>query len=569
MRRTRLLALIAVMLLVFGCGMLFPILTQRAVDAIVSHKNMGEFAGYLLVAALFMGAESLLTHVRQLQLVNLGTFIDNRLSNLCFLHMMRLRADRRIATSGSVSVYFQHLTKIRSFLLATLPQTIFELGAGLLALVVMAVYSLPVTIGATVIVAASAWHMKRLLPQIYAGSADQFAKDGERLAFFNESYNGLETVKTLAVEGRRYRRWQILTRAFLDAMAKVFIVGQKIGLSALVSTRILSLAIIGIGCYQIGRGQITIGDLIALQLLSFRLQAPVVAAGNVVRQYQEANIALAGVRQFLLTDTERARGRRASTAPAPVGSLEFRNVSLTYSGNAAPSVNDISFQTPEKGLVALIGRNGAGKTTLLNILLGLQREYEGTVTLAGQELRDHHPRHLRSRIGVAAQDATLFAGTVRSNLDVGLKPVTERETADALSLAGATQDAVYALDREIKEAGRNLSGGQRQRLAVARSLIGTPPILVLDEPTAFLDAEAARRLDRTLVALAAERLLIMVSHNLSATRSAAMIVVLEKGKVAGVGRHGELLATCDAYRELWQSHMESLGIEGEGVFARS
>ena len=507
-----------------------------------------------------MCAEAWLTHIRQLQLVNLGTFIDNRLSNLCFLHMMRLRADRRVASSGSVSVYFQHLTKIRSFLLATLPQTIFELGAGLLALVVMAAYSVPVTAGAAVIVVASALHMKRLLPQIYASSADQFAKDGERLAFFNESYNGLETVKTLAVEGRRHRRWQALTRAFLGAVSSVFIVGQKIGLSALVSTRLANLAIIGIGCFQIGRGQITIGDLIALQLLAFRLQAPVVVAGNVVRQYEEASIALAGVRQFLLTDTERARHGASPKQLPPVANLEFRNVSLTYAGNAAPSVSDISFRTPQKGLVALIGRNGAGKTTLLNILLGLQRDYEGTVALAGTELRDYHPRYLRSRIGVAAQDATLFAGTVRSNLDVGLEQVTERDMAATLSLAGASRDAVYELDHEIKEAGRNLSGGQRQRLAVARSLIGAPPILVLDEPTAFLDAEAARRLDRTLIELARERLLIMVSHNLSATRPAAMIVVLDEGRIAGIGRHDELLTTCAAYRELWQSHVESLGI---------
>ena len=155
----------------------------------------------------------------------------------------------------------------------------------------------------------------------------------------------------------------------------------------------------------------------------------------------------------------------------------------------------------------------------------------------------------------------MFAGTVRSNLDVGLEPVTEREMTATLALAGASGDAVYDLEHEIKESGRNLSGGQRQRLAVARSLIGAPPILVLDEPTAFLDAEAARRLDRTLIDLARERLLIMVSHNLSATRSAAMIVVLDEGRIAGIGRHDELRATCAVYRELWHSHMESLGIE--------
>ncbi len=212
-------------------------------------------------------------------------------------------------------------------------------------------------------------------------------------------------------------------------------------------------------------------------------------------------------------------------------------------------------------MIAIVGRNGSGKSTLIRILLGLQRNYVGSVEIGGRDLKDYDPRWLRSRIGVVDQDTVLFAGSVRDNLTSGRK-LDEAALRESLRFAGAldfVEGLPGGLDTELSENGRSLSGGQRQRLSIARAMVRDPDFMLLDEPAAFLDAEAAVALEKRFAAFGRNRLMLVVSHHLAATRHADRILVLQGGRLVGDGTHDRLIQTVPEYASLWSDYVRSLG----------
>lgn len=276
------------------------------------------------------------------------------------------------------------------------------------------------------------------------------------------------------------------------------------------------------------------------------------------RSYKDVDVAIRQIAGSLAQPRERA----AVSPPLHslgAGGIRLTGVSLTYPGGASPPLDDISLTLPERGMIALAGRNGSGKSTLIRILLGLRRDYSGTVEIGGRDLKDYDRRWLRSRIGVVDQDTVLFAGTVRENI-TSAHPLTDTALREALQFSGAL-DFVEALpgglDAELSENGRSLSGGQRQRLSVARAMIRNPELMLLDEPAAFLAAEAALALEKQFAVWGRSGSMIIVSHHLAATRHADRILVLDKGLV-GDGLHERLVETVPEYASLGVDYARSL-----------
>jgi ABC-type bacteriocin/lantibiotic exporter with double-glycine peptidase domain len=257
-------------------------------------------------------------------------------------------------------------------------------------------------------------------------------------------------------------------------------------------------------------------------MLAGRLIAPIISSGDIWRQYQETRVALTELGRFMAEPQERATTRPPLRQLA-VGGISVANLTLRYAPTARPALDSISFMLPARGRFALVGRNGSGKSSLIRVLLGLQRGFEGEVVIAGHDLRHYDPRSLRARIGIVDQDTILFSGTIRQNIAAGIAGAGDARIRSALAFAdalGFVEAMPNGLDAELEENGRNLSGGQRQRLAVARAVVRDPRLVLLDEPTAFLDAEAAFALEKRLAAWGQDRLLILVTHHLAAARNA-------------------------------------------------
>lgn len=236
-----------------------------------------------------------------------------------------------------------------------------------------------------------------------------------------------------------------------------------------------------------------------------------------------------------------------------------QGLTLFYPGNPVPALNDVSFTLPARGLFAIVGRNGSGKSSLVRTFLGLQRDFAGAARVAGNDVLDYTPRWLRRQFGIVNQDSALFIGSVRENVSSGQSGDDARvwralDASGARRFVEALPDGLGTL---VQEGARNLSGGQRQRLIVARALYRDPPFLILDEPTAFLDPEAALALERNLAALGKDQLVLLVTHHLTASVDADRILVMDEGRIVGEGTHEELLVSCPTYASLWDDYHRS------------
>lgn len=376
-----------------------------------------------------------------------------------------------------------------------------------------------------------------------------------------ETVHGLPTVKALAIEGERVRRFERASAALSRANRNVSVAGIRYNLQSQIIARGVTLVVTGIGCWRLYQGDLTVGGLLALQVITGRITSPISHLGLFLEQTRKANVAVRRIAAFLAQPSERAE-KQPPRRQFDEHGIAITDLSLTYPGAARPALDGISLTLPPRGVVAIVGRNGSGKSTLMRILLGLQRDYAGRVEIAGGEVRDYDPRWLRSRIGTVDQETILFSGTVRDVVSTGRHH--EAAIREALRFAGAL-DFVEALpgglDAPLGENGRTLSGGQRQRLSIARAVLRDPAMAILDEPTAFLDPEAALALEQRLAAWGRDRLLLLVTHHLAAARQAATIVVLDGGRLVGTGTHEALLTTVPVYASLWADYTRSVKAE--------
>ncbi|MBE6547408.1 MAG: ABC transporter ATP-binding protein [Ruminococcaceae bacterium] len=242
---------------------------------------------------------------------------------------------------------------------------------------------------------------------------------------------------------------------------------------------------------------------------------------------------------------------------APV--VEFKNASLTYTSASAPSVSGVSFSAYKGMTVGIIGSTGSGKTTLVNMIPRFYDATEGEVRFKGLSVTEYDTEFLRSQIAIVPQKAVLFKGTVRSNLCWGKPDATDDELWDALRIAQAADfvaDKDGGLDAKVEQKGRNFSGGQRQRLCIARAIVSKSPVLILDDSASALDFATEAKLRHAIRELDYNPCVFIISQRTSSIAHADLTLVLEDGEVVGIGKHSELLESCDVYREIYQSQFK-------------
>jgi ATP-binding cassette, subfamily B, bacterial len=323
----------------------------------------------------------------------------------------------------------------------------------------------------------------------------------------------------------------------------------------LVPNAVIGLILL-LGALAVSRGELSLGGLVAFIALALQLVWPIEAMGYILASGQEA--ATAAQRVYEILDVEPAiagppaAGGRAAVPGRPAGRLRFDHVTFAYPGAPAPVLRDVSLQLEPGETVALVGPNGAGKTTLLQLVPRLADVSGGAILLDGTDVRDLPIAVLRSAVGCAFEDPTLFSASVRENVSYGAPAAAERELLDALDAAQADFVAglPWGLDTRIGEQGMALSGGQRQRVALARAILARPAVLLLDDPLSALDVHTEARVTRALARVLATSTALVVAHRPSTVLLADRVALLDGGVIAATGSHQELLATQERYREL-------------------
>ena len=382
------------------------------------------------------------------------------------------------------------------------------------------------------------------------------------LGLTRENLTGVRVVRAFDKEQSEIDRFE-------DANALLTQMQLHVGhLSALMNPLtyvIINIAIVAIlytGGIQINVGHMASGDVIALVNYMNQILIELVKLANLIVQVSKA-LACAGRVQAVL-DTKPGMDFPAelrSEVPADKAgdAVRFDHVSLTYAGAGAPSLSDISFTAKRGQTIGVIGGTGSGKSSLVNLIPRFYDATEGTVEILGRPAADYPREALRGKVNVVMQKAQLFGGTIRSNLLWGNKNATDAELWAALETAQAAefvQAKPLGLDEPVEQGGRNLSGGQKQRLTIARALVGRPDILILDDSASALDYATDAALRKALAALPGSLTVFIVSQRAASLQHADQILVLDDGRLVGLGTHDQLRQSCPVYEEIYESQFK-------------
>jgi len=540
-------------------GLASPIFFQLVIDKVLVHHSVSTLwvlAAGIGIALLF---ESTFGFMRQILTLWATNKIDIRLTRRTFAHLLSLPIDYFETTSAGVVVrHMQQMEKIRGFLTGRMFFTALDLTALFILLPILFSYSVKLAMVVLMFTLLISGIVAILVPTFQRRLNDLYTAEGQRQALMVETIHGMRTVKALAIEPMQRRAWD---QRSANALNQHFRVGQ-ISITGNAVTdflgKLLPVVIIVIGAQDVFDQTLSVGALIAFQMLSGRVSGPLIALVGLVNEYQETALSVRMLGEVMNRAPE---GRSGGLRPELRGNITFDGVVFRYPGAQNNALDRASFEIKEGSVIGIVGRSGSGKTTITKVIHGLYKIQEGIVRFDGYDAREIDLSHLRRQVGVVLQENFLFHGTVRDNIAATMPEASFEDIVEAARAAGADEfieRMPQGYDTMLEENASNLSGGQKQRLSIARALLAKPRILVLDEAASALDPESEAIFINNLSRIAVGRTVIMVSHRLSTLVNADSILVMQRGQLMDAGRHEELLTRCSTYIQLWNQQTSHL-----------
>lgn len=531
-----------------------PIFFQLVIDRVLTHQSYSTLYVLAIGVAIAIVFEGIFGYLRQYLLLYATNKIDLRLATRVFAHLVSLPIaffERNLA--GVLVQHMQQNRRIREFLTGRLFLTILDASVLVVFVPVLFLYSAKLTALVLLFCVVIAGVIALLIGPFRRRLTELYHAEAERQGLLVETIHGMPTVKALTLEARQRKRWE---DRVAHATHMQFRVGQ-ISVSANAAMQLLEklmvVTIIAVGAHDVFANELSVGALVAFQMLSGRVSGPLVQIVSLVNEYQETGLAVRMLGEIVNQPPEAGIAARGLLTPIQ-GAITFERVSFSYLPGARV-IDDVTFHVPAGSIVGIVGPSGSGKTTLARLIAALYPVQDGVVRFDGTNARDLDLVHLRHNIGVVLQETFLFRGTVRENVAATKADATLEEITTAVRLAGADEfvDRLpKGLETMLEENGANLSGGQKQRLAIARALLPQPRILIFDEATSALDPESEAIVQRNLAAMARGRTLIMITHRLSTFVGCDAILVMDRGRVVDHGQHLELAERPGLYRELWR-----------------
>ncbi|MEO8486793.1 MAG: peptidase domain-containing ABC transporter [Betaproteobacteria bacterium] len=505
-----------------------PLASQAIIDKVIVNRASGTLAVVAAALALLIGFSAALSWLRQYLVVHTGTRVDAVLGSRVYAHLMRVPPgyfERRPV--GVLVARLNGVETVREFLTGAAVTVALDVPFALVFIVVMAFYSVPLTLVALAAIAALAVLSLAVAPPLQRRLNEQFTTGARTQALATESLAGVETVKALELEGAFTRRYDDALGAYLRAgfATRQLANGYQSAAGAL--EQALSAAILCAGAWLVmTSGDFTIGMLVAFQMFAARVSQPVLRLAGLWQHFQQAAIAVRRLADIMDVPVE-PRSGAVSDARGPAR-LSFVSVGFRH-GDAPWILRGVDLDIAPGECVVITGPSGCGKSTLCRLAAGFAFASEGSVRLDGRDTRTLASDTLRGMLGIVPQDTVLFAGTVLENLLLGHPHASQADIESACRRAGVHEAIVALTDgyrTRLGERGIGLSGGQKQRIAIARALLRAPRLLLLDEPLSQLDAAAAAEIGVSISALKGSTTIVVVSHVVPPTLAADRVVRL-------------------------------------------
>jgi subfamily B ATP-binding cassette protein HlyB/CyaB len=535
--------------------LLTPLFFQVIIDKVFVHRGLSTLEVLALGLALLSVFEVVLSGLRTYVLAHTSNRIDVELGARLFRHLFALPMayfhSRRV---GDTIARVRELDNIRQFLTSSALTLALDLFFALLFLIVLFIYSPLLTIIVAVSLPCYVVLSLGMTPAFRDRLDERFRRGSENQSFLVEAVSGVETVKAMALEPMMQRRWEEQLAAYVSAAFRVITLGTVASQTAAMINKITVVAILFFGAGLVINNKLTVGELVAFNMIASQLAAPVLRIAQLWQEFQQVRLSVDRVGDILNTTPEPGAAGQANL-PAIRGDIRFENVSFRYRVDGQPALREVNMDAPAGQIVGIVGSSGSGKSTFAKLLQRLYVPETGRVMVDGIDLALADPAWLRRQIGVVLQENILFNRTVRENIALADPGMAMERVIEAAELAGA-HEFILGLPEGygtiIGERGASLSGGQRQRIAIARALIGNPRILIFDEATSALDYESEAAIQANMRRICAGRTVILIAHRLSTLRDADRILTVEKGLVVEDGTPAELLKAGGRYAELWR-----------------
>jgi ABC-type transport system involved in Fe-S cluster assembly fused permease/ATPase subunit len=530
----------------------------QAIDRMVPGMEDGVAIAIALVAA-YAGARFggvLFDNLRNVVFERVGQEATRRLAENVFSHLhhlsMRFHMNRR---TGAVTKVIERGTKSIDIMLYFL---LFNIAPTLLELVLVSAY-FKIEFGwgmviATLVMVVSYIAYTTVITNWRNKLREQMNElDTQTVAKSVDSLLNYETVKYFNAEDRETRRYAEVVRHYSDAAVKSENSLASLNIGQSLITNLMMAGAMGYVVWGWSRGQFTTGDVVTVNTLLAQLFRPLDMLGMVYRTVRQGLTDMAAMFELVDTPAEITDRPDAQTLSVVGGAVAFENVRFGYDADRQ-ILNDVSFRIEPGQTLAVVGPSGAGKSTIARLLFRFYDVTGGRITIDGQDVRAVTQSSLRSAIGIVPQDTVLFNDSIGYNIGYGREGASQSEiegAARGAAIHGFIASLPDQYAAKVGERGLKLSGGEKQRVAIARTLLKNPPILILDEATSALDSRTEAEIQATLERISERRTTITIAHRLSTVVNADQIIVLEAGRVAEQGTHSELLQMNGLYADMW------------------
>ncbi|WP_206955960.1 type I secretion system permease/ATPase [Trinickia acidisoli] len=550
--RRLLLEVLGVSLLLQMFGLVSPLMFQVVMDKVLVNRTYSTLNVVCITLFICSTFEVLLTGLRTYVFSHTTNRIDVELGARLFRHLFALPLSyfgaRRV---GDTVARVRELENIRNFLTGQALTAVLDIVFSFVFIGVMCIYSVWLTLIVVASLPLYALISGVLVPTLRDRLNEKFSRGADNQSFLVEAVSGVETVKAMAVEPQFVRRWETQLAAYVASgfrVTQLASIGQQL---IQYVGKLVTLATLFLGARLVIDGKLTIGGLIAFNMMSQHVAGPVLRLAQLWQDFQQVGISMKRLGDILNSRTEISPRQQA--LPSIRGAIRFEHVRFRYRPDGPPALDEISLDIKAGQVIGVVGRSGSGKSTLTKLLQRLYVPEHGTVRIDGIDLALAEPAWLRRQIGVVLQENFLFNRTVRENIALVDPGVSLAAVMRAAELAGAHEficEMPNAYDTMVGEHGASLSGGQRQRIAIARALLTNPRILIFDEATSALDFETERVIQNNMRAICAGRTVIIIAHRLTAVRHADQIFAMDRGRLVEYGVHDELVARAGYYAHL-------------------
>jgi subfamily B ATP-binding cassette protein HlyB/CyaB len=531
-----------------------PLFFQVVIDKVLVHRSLSTLDVLMVGLVAISVFETVLGVLRTYVFAHTTNRIDVELGARLFHHLLALPlAYFQARRVGDSVARVRELENIRNFLTSSALTLIIDLFFTFVFLAVMFVYSPLLT---WIVLGSFPFYIAISMgatPLFRRRLDEKFRRGAENQAFLVESVTAIETLKAMAVEPQMQRRWEEQLAGYVSASFKVLSLGNTASQAVQLVSKIATAGILFFGAKLVIDGGLSVGELVAFNILAGRVSAPVLRLAQIWQDFHQARLSVARLGDILNTTAEPTYTTARTRLPAIRGDITFDRVAFRYRVDGPAVLHDVSFDVPAGQTVGIVGPSGSGKSTFAKLVQRLYVPESGRVLVDGMDLAMADPAWLRRQIGVVLQENMLFNRSVRENIALADPAMPIERVIAAARLAGAHEfilELTEGYDTIVGERGSSLSGGQRQRIAIARALVMDPRILIFDEATSALDYESERIIQTNMREIARGRTVLIIAHRLSTVRAMDRIVTLERGRLIEDGTHDALIKTGGRYASL-------------------